>query len=187
MIQRDLKIGLVLGLVLVAGVIVKLAIDPRLSTEARMMDLNDSIDGLESIDSNNTYQDDVSFHTPFSLDTGNQRTETIQQEETTNEVARQDNVQENPYPALQHTDIPEQQTLPPVQTPAEIPETPANNEVEVIQPPKIFHVVQKDETLSSISRLYYGSPNQWQKIVDANPDVITNPNKIKPGMRLVIP
>ena len=38
MIQRDLKIGLVLGLVLVAGVVVKLAIDPRLSTEARMIE-----------------------------------------------------------------------------------------------------------------------------------------------------
>ena len=59
MIQRDLKIGLVLGLVIVAGVVIKLAVDPRLSTEARMIHLNDSTGGLESIDSNNISENNI--------------------------------------------------------------------------------------------------------------------------------
>src|SRR5210317_372283 len=42
MVQRDLKIGLVLGLILVGGVLLKLVTDPDLSTEARMEQLQNS-------------------------------------------------------------------------------------------------------------------------------------------------
>ncbi|MEJ2649067.1 MAG: LysM peptidoglycan-binding domain-containing protein, partial [Sedimentisphaerales bacterium] len=49
-----------------------------------------------------------------------------------------------------------------------------------------FYIVGKNQTLSEISRIYYHSANQWQRIVDANPQ-IRDPNKIKPGMKLIIP
>jgi nucleoid-associated protein YgaU len=34
---------------------------------------------------------------------------------------------------------------------------------------------------------YYGTPNRWRKIADANKDVLKDPNKIRPGTRLTIP
>lgn len=50
-----------------------------------------------------------------------------------------------------------------------------------------FHIVQRGETLSSISLLYYGSAHRWQKILEANPEAIKDANKISPGTKLVIP
>jgi nucleoid-associated protein YgaU len=62
----------------------------------------------------------------------------------------------------------------------ELPMVEEEREVEI-------HVVVGGETLSSISLLYYGSSSQWRRIVDANPKVITDENRLQPGMRLVIP
>lgn len=50
-----------------------------------------------------------------------------------------------------------------------------------------FHIVQRGETLSSISLLYYGSANQWQKILEANQETIKDANRISPGTKLTIP
>jgi nucleoid-associated protein YgaU len=50
-----------------------------------------------------------------------------------------------------------------------------------------FHIVQKDETLSSISQQYYGTSNRWQKILQANQQTIKDANKIRPGTKLIIP
>lgn len=50
-----------------------------------------------------------------------------------------------------------------------------------------FHIVRKGESLSSIAGQYYGSSNQWPKIVAANQKTIKNPNKIAPGTKLIIP
>jgi 5'-nucleotidase/UDP-sugar diphosphatase len=50
-----------------------------------------------------------------------------------------------------------------------------------------FHIVQKDETLSAISQQYYGTANQWRKILEANKLTVTDANKIRPGTKLIIP
>jgi len=50
-----------------------------------------------------------------------------------------------------------------------------------------IHYVQKGETLSEISRHYYGSANKWQKIIEANRSTLADPDKLREGMRLVIP
>jgi nucleoid-associated protein YgaU len=50
-----------------------------------------------------------------------------------------------------------------------------------------FHIVQKDETLSSISQQYYGTASRWQRILAANEQTIKDANKIRPGTKLVIP
>jgi nucleoid-associated protein YgaU len=50
-----------------------------------------------------------------------------------------------------------------------------------------FHVVRQGETLSSIAQQYYGSPNDWRKILMANEKTIKDANKIAPGTRLIIP
>ena len=50
-----------------------------------------------------------------------------------------------------------------------------------------IHVVQKGDTLSSISAKYYGSARQWRKIVNANRTNLPDPNHLIPGSKLLIP
>ena len=54
------------------------------------------------------------------------------------------------------------------------------------QQPRI-HIVQKGDTLSSISAKYYGSPRQWRKILAANRSNLPDPNHLVPGIKLIIP
>jgi nucleoid-associated protein YgaU len=50
-----------------------------------------------------------------------------------------------------------------------------------------FHVVEKGQTLSQIAEQYYGSQRQWPKIINANRDILPDPNRLTPGLKLVIP
>jgi nucleoid-associated protein YgaU len=50
-----------------------------------------------------------------------------------------------------------------------------------------IHIVQEGETLSQISERYYDTTGKWQVIVEANKDRISNPDRLRPGTRLVIP
>jgi nucleoid-associated protein YgaU len=50
-----------------------------------------------------------------------------------------------------------------------------------------FHTVSKGETLSGISQKYYGTSSKWQKILEANRNVIKNPANLIPGTKLIIP
>lgn len=49
------------------------------------------------------------------------------------------------------------------------------------------HTVVKGDTLAGISRKYYGKSGQWQKIAEANKDILPDPTKLKLGMVLKIP
>ena len=49
------------------------------------------------------------------------------------------------------------------------------------------HVVQPGDTLFSLSRLYYNSPDKWKAILDANEKSIDDPGKLKIGQTLTIP
>jgi len=49
------------------------------------------------------------------------------------------------------------------------------------------YTVKSGDTLSKISRQFYGDPNQYTKIFDANRSVLRDPNSINPGQELVIP
>jgi nucleoid-associated protein YgaU len=49
------------------------------------------------------------------------------------------------------------------------------------------YTVQAGDSLSKISKTYYGDANQYMKIFEANQDVVTDPNKIFPGQTLKIP
>jgi nucleoid-associated protein YgaU len=53
-------------------------------------------------------------------------------------------------------------------------------------PARIYEVVSGD-TLSKISKKYYGDANKYMKIFEANKDQLTDPNKIKVGQKLKIP
>jgi LysM repeat protein len=52
---------------------------------------------------------------------------------------------------------------------------------------KRTYVVQRGDTLASISRKFYKSSAQWKRILEANRDVIDNPKKLTAGQTLVIP
>jgi len=79
---------------------------------------------------------------------------------------------------------------------AESPESPpedpgardwtAYEQTEKIETQK-FHIVRKRETLSDVARQYYGSPAKWQKIYNANRNVVSNPNAVRPGTKLILP
>lgn len=51
----------------------------------------------------------------------------------------------------------------------------------------VTHVVASGETLSAISKKYYGTSNRYMDIFEANRDVLADPNAVMPDMRLVIP
>ncbi len=80
--------------------------------------------------------------------------------------------------------------------PAELPESPPEEpaardwtayEQTEKTPNQKFHIVRKTETLSDVARQYYGSPAKWQKIYNANRNVVTNPNALRPGTKLILP
>jgi nucleoid-associated protein YgaU len=49
------------------------------------------------------------------------------------------------------------------------------------------YVVQSGDSLSKIAKLKLGSGNAWNKIFEANTDILKDPNKIFPGQKLKIP
>ncbi len=49
------------------------------------------------------------------------------------------------------------------------------------------YVVKSGDTLSKISKEMYGDANKYMDIFNANTDKLSNPDKINPGMELVIP
>jgi len=78
---------------------------------------------------------------------------------------------------------------------APLPQEPAKKET-IESPPPLpepqalqprFHVVQKGETLSKISEMYYGNEKFWKVIYQANADLIKNPNVLQFGWKLRIP
>jgi nucleoid-associated protein YgaU len=66
------------------------------------------------------------------------------------------------------------------------PDTARYNEPEKTRPNRI-HTVVKGETLSDISQKYYGTASGWQKIYVANNNLLSSPDKLQPGMILIIP
>jgi nucleoid-associated protein YgaU len=50
-----------------------------------------------------------------------------------------------------------------------------------------MYIVKSGDTLSKISKQFYGSPSDYMKIFDANRDLLDDPNKISVGQELKIP
>lgn len=50
-----------------------------------------------------------------------------------------------------------------------------------------FYTVKKGDTLSAISKQFYGTPNQYNRIFEANRPLLSHPDKIYPGQALRIP
>ena len=54
-------------------------------------------------------------------------------------------------------------------------------------PASQFYTVKSGDTLSKISKQYYGDANQYNKIFEANRPMLSHPDKIYPGQNLRIP
>ena len=68
------------------------------------------------------------------------------------------------------------------------PSTPATPASAPAAAPVVrLHTVTEGDSLTRISLRYYGTPNRWQDIYDANRDVLKGENALRPGQRLKIP
>jgi nucleoid-associated protein YgaU len=56
-----------------------------------------------------------------------------------------------------------------------------------VSAPAGSYTVQKGDTLSKISKQFYGDASKYKKIFDANRDQLKDPDKIQPGQVLRIP
>lgn len=142
--QKDFKIGMVIGLVLIVVVALWLCTRPSLSTKARM---------LRSYESEPTQETSI----------GQMRFVT--------------NLPNSP--SLKATTEIEGERL-------SKPDVTVISNPEKIETQR-FHIVRRGETLSDISQRYYGAANKWQKILDANRNVIESANKLRPGVKLIVP
>ena len=59
--------------------------------------------------------------------------------------------------------------------------------VEVPEPESQFYTVKSGDSLSKISKQYYGDPNHYNKIFEANRPLLKNADDIFPGQVLRIP
>ena len=50
-----------------------------------------------------------------------------------------------------------------------------------------YYTVKPGDNLSKISKQYYGDPNKYMKIFEANPRTLTNPHQLYIGMVLRVP
>jgi nucleoid-associated protein YgaU len=50
-----------------------------------------------------------------------------------------------------------------------------------------FYIVHSGDTLSGISQKYYGTTKKINIIYEANKSIVKDKNRLKPGMKLVIP
>jgi nucleoid-associated protein YgaU len=64
---------------------------------------------------------------------------------------------------------------------------PAKTAAEAAKAGEKVHVVEKGDTLGAIAKKYYGKAGAYMKIFEANKDILTDPDKIKPGQKLRIP
>jgi nucleoid-associated protein YgaU len=54
-------------------------------------------------------------------------------------------------------------------------------------PAENVYEVKSGDSLSKIAKRHYGDANAWNRIFEANRDVVKDPDKIFPGQKLRIP
>src|SRR6266513_582608 len=68
-----------------------------------------------------------------------------------------------------------------------IEQSPTLGKTKQAETAKQTYVVQRGDTLASISRKFYKTSTRWKQILEANRNVIDNPKKLAAGQTLVIP
>jgi nucleoid-associated protein YgaU len=62
-----------------------------------------------------------------------------------------------------------------------------NMSVDLSEPEAQYHDVVSGDNLSKIAKAYYGDPNKYPVIFEANKPMLSHPDKIYPGQKLRIP
>lgn len=206
--HKDLKIGLALGLLLIIIAVLWLVTDPRLSTETRMTNLHDTltIEEGQSATNNLRQNESVSEESAQMDSSDSEIIPTVSESDNLLAAGLSQNEEVIEYPEESEPEIEEIETVETI-TQESIVETQEQKQLiasealeeqegnldwqNYIQEEKIqtqkFHIVREGENLSVISSKYYGTTNQWKKIFNANRDVISDANKVKTGIKLIIP
>lgn len=88
-------------------------------------------------------------------------------------------------PMEETTYEPEPQTSTTYGSPAVV-ESDYNTPISTSSEPR-YHTVVKKDTLYRLARTYYGDHRRWRDIYEANRSIISDPNRIRIGQRLLIP
>jgi nucleoid-associated protein YgaU len=182
--QKDLKIGLFLGLVLAISALLWLATRPSLSPTARISGRPEAKNRFQS-PSNTPYSAAAQEHfiTPNEPAINEASTEVATRIEGDLPKGHIEARPSNHGIVASNIEIPSDNRQDTRVTP---PDSVKYEQAEKIKPLK-FHIVLKGQTLSSISYKYYGSAGKWKKIFDYNRNIIKDPNKLIPGTKLIIP
>lgn len=57
----------------------------------------------------------------------------------------------------------------------------------VSAPATTYYTIEKGDTLSKVAQRFYGDPQKYHDLFDANREVIQDPDKIYPGQKIRIP
>lgn len=155
--RKDLKTGIAIGVALAVGAIVIMSVWPGQSIESRLRRSRTAA-GDESAAETVPSSEDKVESAPTEPEGGQEGVVPVEQLDETATVEVEEIFTSQP----------------------ESPKAQDQRQMRI-------HVVAGGETLSSISMMYYGSGRQWRRIIEANPKVITDENRLVPGMRLVIP
>jgi len=63
----------------------------------------------------------------------------------------------------------------------------ASSTAPIVEPAEQTYTVVSGDSLSKISKHFYGDANHWRRIFEANTDSIKDPDDIYPGQTLKIP
>jgi len=159
--QKDLKIGFVAGIVIVAALGLWLATKPRTVTEARLTELRSAAD---------EYRPPVPGPEP-SNPVGEKNPAGQQYPKTPKPIEKN----------LENTAITGERSKLMRQNGAARDKSTKKERLTII------HTVKKGETLCGISKQYYGTENEWDRIFNANRNRIIDANKLRPGTRITIP
>ena len=198
--RKETKIGIIIGIIIVAGVAVYFVNQDK-STRAMTPD-NFSMDDLET-KTENSDSETVSLAetTPGSSDSSSLAEDSVQQE-----AADKTNLKEIETEKIaiaagsgdittdSRTDIniplPSKPTKPEPTVTKAVKDDPLAN-LPKSYPEQItetkYHVVQKGDSLYSISTEYFGTGKYWKAIYEKNKDVIKNESALSVGWKIKIP
>ena len=166
--QKDLKIGLAVGLGLVAGAVVWVATRPSMSPEARMRQRQEAAPVEQTSPGKEPNEKPV-----------------------VSVIARSPEANLPPpapvLPAAPPVETPAREAVVAAEKPAEgVVDSTVHEQTQKIETQR-FYIVRRGDTLSKISVTYYGSAAQWRKIFEANRGTLPGPDKLTPGQKLIIP
>lgn len=155
--QKDFKVGMMVGVVALIAAVVWLSTRPDFGTQARF---------------------------EKSVRTLPTAAEFPDEDDRTEAPVRVSAERENPSPTISTAERPP--AVPPLSgalSPLRGPEEETREKIKTNR----LHIVRSGETLSDIAQTYLGSARLWPKLLEANRETLVDPHKIRPGMKLVIP